>query len=62
MFLDNNLIDSVPLQEDFAAPGYIQNLVEQLREKYHYLLDDPNAKPEFFIENVPSSMNHSKKG
>ncbi|MFL5742381.1 MAG: hypothetical protein ACJ75B_19315 [Flavisolibacter sp.] len=61
MFLDNNLIDSISLQEDIAAPGYIQNLVEQLKEKHQEILSDPNARAVFFIEHVPSSMNHSKK-
>ena len=61
MFLDSNQIDSITLQDDIAALGYIQNLGEQLKEKHQEILSDPNARAQFFIEHVPSSMNQPRK-
>ena len=58
MFLQNKLIDSIPLNAvQLNQPGYIHGLRMQMEERNEDILDLSQEKPEFFIDSVPSSMN-----
>ena len=62
MYLDKTLIDSIQIdQKKMAIAGYIESIVEELKQKHESLITSNNQFPQFFIEDVPSSMNPKKK-
>lgn len=62
MFLGNELIDRISLNEKkIGHPGYIERLRMDMEEKNEDILDLSSENPQFFIENMPSSMNATRK-
>jgi hypothetical protein len=58
MFIGPQLIDVINInQYQFDKPGYIQFLKTEMEEKNADIIDLRKEKPDFFIDNVPSSMN-----
>ena len=58
MYLDKMLIDSVQVdQKKIGIAGYIESIVEELKQKHESLITSNNQSPQFFLEDVPSSMN-----
>jgi len=50
MYLENDLIDSVPLcPESVSLPGYIGKMKRQLEEKYISLIKHASMEPEFLV-------------
>jgi hypothetical protein len=61
MYLQNVLIGVAPINvTKLDTPGYIEHLKNQLEEDHSEILD-LGAHPEYFIENLPSSMNAPRK-
>lgn len=60
MFLGNELIDEMKISAArLNSPGYIQSMKMEMEERNEDIIDLSNEKPEFFIDRVPSSMNHN---
>lgn len=56
MYLDDKLIDAIPVQlEQICIPGFLEGLKKQLEEKHQDLLASTSAKAVFFVDHVPSS-------
>lgn len=61
MYLAGNLIDSEPINDvHLNIPGYIGTLKYKLEEKHESILDSSESEPEFYLDAIPSSMNHYK--
>jgi hypothetical protein len=61
MYLDKTLVDAVQVDhKKIAIAGYIESIVEELKQKHQALLASNNQSLQFFIEGVPSSMNRKK--
>jgi hypothetical protein len=61
MYLDKTLVDAVQVDhKKIAIAGYIESIVEELKQKHESLLTSNKQSPQFFIEGVPSSMNKKK--
>jgi hypothetical protein len=58
MFIGKELIDTIRINPaKWNSPGYIDTLKMDMKEENEDIIDLSNDEPEFFIENVPSSMN-----
>lgn len=58
MFLGSNLIDSVEIHpNDLHNPHLIRGLKIEMQENNEEIIDLAGERPQFFIENVPSSIN-----
>ena len=58
MYLDKTLVDAVQVdQKKIAIAGYIESIVEELKQKHQSVISSNSHPPQFFIEGVPSSMN-----
>ena len=52
MFLGNDLIEAVSLNDSqLSEPGYIGSFKRMLKEKYHELIRQETADPEFLVIN-----------
>ena len=50
MYLGNNLIESIPLNElDLKLPGYLGKFKRNLKIKYNELLQKAEEPPEFLV-------------
>jgi hypothetical protein len=59
MYIGDQLVASVPLQPGkIKKPGFIQDLVNNLKEQHQHEIKNHPKKVVFFIDNVPSSMNY----
>jgi hypothetical protein len=59
MYLENDLIESVPLKPDqISQPGYLGRFKRVLKEKYAELLQQSQAGPEFLVMNL-APANHA---
>jgi hypothetical protein len=62
MFIGNNLIDSVPVSfSQIRKPGFLEGLTHKLKKKHEDLIQATTETPLYYIEHVPSAMNHKKK-
>jgi hypothetical protein len=61
MFLGNTPIDRIPIDaKKISSPGHIAHLKMEMQQRNEDIIDTSTEEPQFFIENVPSSMNARK--
>jgi len=52
MYIDNDLIESIPLDMDrIRVPGYLGNFKRKLKAKYKDLINECLKPPEFLVVN-----------
>jgi hypothetical protein len=64
MYIGNDLIESVPLEDDrVRIPGYLGQFKRSLKMKYHELIRQQEDPPEFLVANitVPPSQKPQKR-
>jgi len=62
MFIKGELIDMKRINFlKLNSPGYIQSLRMQMEDDNEEIIDLSNEEPQFFIDNVPSSMNRTNR-
>ena len=58
MYIGNDLIESVPLQdESIPQPGYLGQFKRDMKEKYAELIQESQIRPEFLVMNWNSTGN-----
>lgn len=57
MFLGNNLIDSVVLEEEnIPVPGYLGSFKRALKSKYEEMIRQFSEPPQFLVIPVPANQ------
>lgn len=61
MYLGNDLIEAVPLNEEhISQPGYLGKFKRMLKEKYAELIRESGVAPDFLVVDItPSSRSTS---
>lgn len=50
MYLQNDLVEAVPLEStEIAVPGYLGKIKRELKEKHKALLQNTPEQPEFLV-------------
>lgn len=60
MFLNSQLIESVPILASKINSGYLESIRMDLEEKHEEIIDLSQEEPQYCIDNIPSAMNHQK--
>jgi len=59
MFVNGQLIDARVINVlKLSSPGYLHILKMEMEEEHEDIIDLSNEEPQFFIDHIPSSMNH----
>jgi hypothetical protein len=63
MFIGNDLIESVPVNEEHVSqPGYLGKFKRMLKDKYAELIRESNKPAEFLVTDItPSSQTTSEQ-
>jgi hypothetical protein len=53
MYLENQLIETVPLEKGFLpTPGYVRHFVRMLRKRHKLLIEQTSSEPEFLVRSM----------
>jgi hypothetical protein len=64
MYIGNDLIESVPLDDErISKPGYLGNFKRFLKVKYQEMIQQVPERPEFLViePNLPANQADNKK-
>ena len=62
MYIGDRQVDSIPVSiNELQTTGYVEMLKGRLEEKNEDILDLTTQEPRFFIDTLPSRMNHPDK-
>jgi hypothetical protein len=59
MFLNGSLLAIAPINSSITSlRGCVENIMLDLEEKYEDVIDASGEEPQYFLDNIPSSMNY----
>jgi hypothetical protein len=62
MYVDGKPMDSIPVSiDELQSIGHFEMLKIKLEEKNEDIINLSQHEPQFFIDTLPSRMNHSEK-